>query len=105
MPERSSQGFSSFRDHDGPAFLHLSQIMAQLILEISDTSYRFQGNYLPLLWLRYMGQVATVKTFRRLEGNSELNAGITVEIRKSLAGSHRNVKEPDCSTTNLNQLL
>ena len=52
-----------------------------------------------------MGQVATVKTFRGLEGNSELNAGITVEIRKSLAGSHRNVKEPDCSTTNLNQLL
>ena len=39
--------FPSFRDHDGPAFLHLSQIMAQFVLEISDTSYRFQGNCPP----------------------------------------------------------
>jgi len=34
--------FPSFRDHDGPAFLDLSQIMAQFVLEISDTRYRFQ---------------------------------------------------------------
>jgi hypothetical protein len=42
-----------FRDHDG------TEIMAQFVLEISDTRDRFHGNCPPALWLRYMEEVAT----------------------------------------------